>query len=63
MKMLHKEYLGDAVYVVIKEYEEGGGGVYRELVLTTEDGGNNIIVFEPKVLAKLKDYLDHHFGK
>lgn len=59
MKTIHKEYLGDAVFAVVKEYEGG----YRELVLTTEDGQGMRIVFEPKVLAALKGYRDHYFGK
>lgn len=59
MKVTNREYLGDAVYAHVKEYEGG----YRELVLGTEDGQKMLIVFEPAVLAKLRRYLDLHFPK
>ena len=59
MKIVDREYLGDAVYALVKDYEDG----FRELVLGTEDAQEMLIVFEPEVLAALRRYLDLHFPK
>lgn len=49
---MHKEYLGDSVYV---EVDDADG---RSLMLTTENGfgPNNTIILEPEVFAALVRY-------
>ena len=55
----YKEYLGDSVYADIDDF----GG----LVITTENGypddPRNLIVFEPEVIFKLKNYILRNFKK
>ncbi len=48
---MNKEYLGDAVYVEIDQFDC--------IVLTTSNGitDTNRIVFEPEVLTAFKHYL------
>jgi len=52
-----KQYLGDGVYVEIKELEYAGGDV---LILTTNNGLRDLstIYLEPQVLQLLLMYLD-----
>lgn len=54
--MIHKQYLGDAVYIA---FDENVG----EVVLTTEDGisVSNTICIEPEAMANMLIWLTERF--